>query len=101
MKKILMTIVLMLAFVACDDYAKYHDFSNDPRGSRLLTANELVYTNSIAGWYTDDGSNLIVAIPLVYGSDANRIEEYYFYPYTNSRGFKTDILVLKLKSVKE
>ena len=101
MKKILMTIVLMLAFVACDDYAKYHDFSNDPRGSRLLTANELVYTNSIAGWYTDDGSNLIVAIPLVYGSDVNRIEEYYFYPYTNSNGFKTDILVLKLKSVKE
>ena len=101
MKKILMTIVLMFAFVACDDDAKYHDFSNDPRGSRVLTANELVYTNAITGWYTDDGTNLVVAIPLAYGSGANRIEEYYFQPYANSNGFKIDFLVLKLKSVKE
>lgn len=101
MKKILMTIVLMLAFVACGDDAKYHDFSNDPRGSQMLYTDQLVYTNAIAGWYTDDGNNLIVAIPLVYGSGANRIEEYYFQPYTNSRGYKSDILVLKLKSVKE
>jgi hypothetical protein len=96
-----MTIVLMLAFVACGDDAKYHDFSNEPTGSQLLSANELVYTDSIIGWYTDDGNNLVVAIPLAYGSGANRIEEYYFKPTTNSRGYKSDILVLKLKSVKE
>lgn len=96
MKKILMIIVLILCFISCGD-AKYKDFSDEIVGKKTFTANEIVYTSSIVGWVTDDNANLVVSIPLVHGSGANKIEEYYIKPITNSRGEQADLLVIKLK----
>ena len=97
MKKVLMTIVLVLNFVACDDRAKYKDFYNEPIGSHILYTDDVVYKDAIIGWYTDDNKYLVVSVPLVSGSGVNRIKEYYIKPYTNSRGETADILVIKLK----